>query len=119
MSVVLRYLLISCVALGLLAPKMTAALAEVIPGVQTFVICTGSEIVRVTLSADGEPIEEPVITTDHCVLGDLAAHTPDYTAHWHALARDYQFRFSVRLHPAPNGDLFAIKWPSQAPPPVV
>ncbi|MDX8350282.1 hypothetical protein SLH49_20005 [Cognatiyoonia sp. IB215446] len=104
---------------GLIAPRMSAAIAQVIPGVQVMVICTGDQMVTLTIGADGEPIEV-TDTADHvCIKSDVVKAAALVDPFWSELDRSYAFRFAIResTRSAPS-PLTRIS-PSRAPPVVV
>lgn len=62
-----RALLLLLAILGLLAPRVSGALALVAPDIRAVVICTGQGMMTLRLDAHGNPaqgIDQP----DHCVL---------------------------------------------------
>ncbi|RPE71052.1 hypothetical protein EDD53_0165 [Pacificibacter maritimus] len=69
----LHILLFLGVACGLIVPKSTVLLAElgVISG-QVIVICTGEGLQKITLDADGNPVEVDM-ETDPCALSHVIA----------------------------------------------
>jgi hypothetical protein len=68
----IRSLLIALTILGLLLPRIGAAVTLVAPGVRTIVICTGEGLQTIRIDADGTPVQG-VDHADHCVL----AHAVD------------------------------------------
>jgi hypothetical protein len=57
--------------LGLLLPRMSAAVATMAPGVVTLVICTGDGLRTIRIDPDGTPVEVSD-HPDHCVLSHAA-----------------------------------------------
>lgn len=87
-------LLLGLLCLALLLPKAGGLLLAVIPGVTTAVICTGSEIVVLTLGPDGAPIEElPEPLLDTCILADAGPAAELPTPLWVRLARSLEDSF--------------------------
>ncbi len=113
-----RFLLLLSLTFGFLLPKMGAVLVEIVPGIHTAVLCTGTELVILTLDANGDPIELPEIKAQHCTLADLADPGTGFIPAWQGLARSFHHPFAVKLHPAPGMDTLAAIWPSRAPPEV-
>jgi hypothetical protein len=73
-----RSALIVLIVLGLLLPRMSAAIALVAPGGEVVVICTGTGLQTLIIDADGNPV--PVsMHADHCLLAH-AADTSDRVA---------------------------------------
>ena len=89
-------LLVILVVAGLLAPRMSAVMAELVPGVQTFVICTGDSLVTITIGADCEPIEHEETVQHPCVLADTIAQAEATASFWLAIDRDFAHRFAVQ-----------------------
>ncbi|WP_368185215.1 hypothetical protein [Aestuariibius sp. HNIBRBA575] len=118
-SQILRALMVCLVVLGLLAPRMSAILVHVIPGIQTVAICTGAEIIILTLDANGTPIESQEHKSEHCVLADLVIAQAQPDPHWQALARDYTRPFTIVVHDAADRDRLSHILPSRAPPAVI
>lgn len=66
-----RVLLIVLTILGLLMPRISAAVAYAVPGARTVVICTGDGLTTIHIQDDGTPV--PVFEhSDHCVLSHAA-----------------------------------------------
>lgn len=82
----LRALIIVLTILGLVAPRISAAVALAAPGMQTIVICTGDGLQTIRIGEDGKPV--PVADHPHdCVL----SHAADT---------------AMRVEPAPVGIVF-------------
>ncbi len=116
LSAVLRCALVVAVAIGLLLPRMSAVLAEVLPGVQTVVICTGYEITTLTLGPDGNPIETDAIATPHCTLGDVVETMETPTPDWVALVAPDTIHPPILLHLEADQDRLSQLRLSRAPP---
>lgn len=87
-------LLLGLLCLSLLLPKAGGLLLAVMPGVTTAVICTGSEIVVLTLGPDGAPIEElPEPLVDTCVLAEAGPAIELPAPFWMRLARSLEDSF--------------------------
>lgn len=115
----LRGLLVLCVTLGLVWPKASAAVISFLPGVQSYVICTGDALVTIVVDASGTPVEQAEVDTPPCLSADLAKAHATAPTFWHKLARDYAMRFVVletARHPL---DVFQRRAPSRAPPVLV
>ncbi|MEL6645900.1 MAG: hypothetical protein AAFQ79_18360 [Pseudomonadota bacterium] len=112
----LRIGLVIALTTGLILPKMGGVLAGFVPGVMQVVICTGTEMVTVTLGPDGQPIETEVIEGEPCVMTAAALPADTALPLWHRLARDHRDAFSAVVLDRAPPRLFAVKWPSQAPP---
>lgn len=68
---VARSLLIVLTILGILMPRISAAIAFAASGVETVVICTGDGLRTIRIDADGNPVpvtEHP----DHCLFAHVA-----------------------------------------------
>jgi len=109
-----RSALIVLTILGLLMPRVSAAVALVMPGSQSVVICTGDGMQTIVIDADGTPV--PVShRADHCLLSH-ATDTSDRVVLEPKLAL---FSASVA---GPTGDLVrlsdfaAARPPPRAPP---
>ncbi len=115
----LRYTLVLSLAFGVLAPKMGAVLVQLIPGWQTMVICTGGEMVVLTISPDGEPVEVAQDGAEPCPFAAVVAGALQAVPGWVSLAPDYDHRTlaSPNLRSGPGVAL--IRGPTRAPPAVV
>ena len=71
-----RLALVLLLSLGLVLPKAGWLVAHWVFGAQVVVICTGDQLVAITLDAQGAPVEASSTQTHDCVLantpGDLA-----------------------------------------------
>tara|TARA_Y100001956_G_scaffold69512_1_gene72855 strand:+ start:75 stop:488 length:414 start_codon:yes stop_codon:yes gene_type:complete len=112
-------LLVLATVVGLLLPKMSAVVASLVPGVMVVTICTGSEMVTLTLNADGEPVEEVEPAVDHCVLADLIQDQPQPEAPWVALARSYRCPFVATPNPYQTCDYLRQQDPPRGPPALI
>lgn len=112
-------LLVLATVVGLLLPKMSAVVATLVPGVMVVTICTGSEMVTLTLNADGEPVEEVEPAVDHCVMADLVQKDPQAEAPWVALARSYRCPFVANPNPYQNCDYLRQQDPPRGPPALI
>lgn len=112
----LRACLIALLAAGLLVPKMGAVIAGLMPGVTQVVICTGAEMITLTLAPDGTPIDTGELHAEPCVMASEAVAEGPPPALWRALARDHADAFTAIAAPGTPPELFAVKRPSQAPP---
>ena len=86
MGSALRPALIALLLVGLLLPRMGAALSVIAPGAGWVVICRGDALVTVALGADGAPIGTEVAEPAPC----LAAALPPVErppGDWRRLAR--------------------------------
>lgn len=114
----LRCILVVALTVGILLPRMSAVLADIIPGVTQVAICTGSEIITLTIGPDGQPIETE-IETSHCVLGDTSAMADGPDPVWVTLARSYHPLFISLIHDAADQDRLSRIAPSRAPPALI
>lgn len=105
-----------CVVAGLLLPRMSAVLIEVVPGMITTVICTGDALIVVTLGPDGQPVELPEEIDTHCVMADGATSLANVAPDYRRLERHYSFGFKSKTHDTAGLDRLARQAPSRAPP---
>ncbi len=101
---------------GLLAPRMSAAVAEIVPGMQTMVICTGQGLVTLTIGADGIPVETPQIEQHDCVLADITVVAEMAPQFWEKLAWDHRLRFAVTESEWMPGNPLRRRSPTRGPP---
>ncbi|MBM7068168.1 hypothetical protein IU397_11300 [Actibacterium sp. 188UL27-1] len=106
------WVLVTCLTL----PSMFAVLAEIVPGVQSYVICAGDRLITVKVGPDGEPVDAPETTFTHCVMGDVVVLTKAVAPDWTLLARSYARPFSLKLHQAPDQERLAGQRFSRGPP---
>lgn len=111
-----RILLLFAICVGLLLPRMSAVLVELMPGLQSMVICTGEGLVVVTLGPDGTPIEQTDTPEHRCVMSENPAVADVTIPFWQRLAGDYHNHFGIveNLTLQPN-DLMIIG-PTRGPP---
>lgn len=112
----IQALLVVLVVSGFLAPRMSAVLAELIPGVQTFVICTGDSLVTITIGPDGEPIEHSETTPHPCVLADTIVQAQMTLPLWFALGFGFAHSFAVRENTQVADHHLALIFPTRGPP---
>ena len=97
-------------------PAHVGGLAQVLPGVQTMVICTGTEMITITIGADGEPVE--IIDEDphSCVMTKgILAEATDLPL-WQQLALDHAHRFAVLENAHRRDDHLMQARPTRGPP---
>ncbi|MEM6595743.1 MAG: hypothetical protein AAF672_13215 [Pseudomonadota bacterium] len=111
----LSILLAFTVSLGIILPKAGGVLLEVMPGFTQAVICTGSEIVVVTLDAEGDPVELPEPAMEHCVLDKGAVAFAAPYPSWVKLASQFETAFVSASVRAPAAHLRLLP-PGQGPP---
>ncbi|GAA6209426.1 hypothetical protein NBRC116601_27190 [Cognatishimia sp. WU-CL00825] len=104
---------------ALVLPRVSAVLVEFIPGVDTVIICTGSEYVTLTLGPDGTPIDVAESSDNRCTLSDTPELTVALQPFWHQLARGFQHPFKVVENGQSTLDRLAHLEPSRAPPAVI
>ncbi|KCV83357.1 hypothetical protein ATO10_01310 [Actibacterium atlanticum] len=112
----LRAGILCAVMLGVVAPKISAALIFVMPGFTSVVICTGAEMITLTLAPDGTPIEPQQIGAAPCVLSDLLQAAPAQIPLWRALELPQARLFAIKTSPLARATAFARPNPSRAPP---
>jgi hypothetical protein len=115
----LRALLVVLLVSGLLAPRMSAVLAQVIPGIQTMVICTGDELMTITIGTDGVPIETQEQTQHPCVVTEGVTLAAMDLPFWQQLAADHTHRFAVRENTRVSVDHLTRLTPKRGPPVLV
>ena len=71
-----RCLTILALTLGLVFPKAGWVVAHWAFGAQTVVICTGHDLITITLDADGNPVETKDAAHQACTLGKADASLP-------------------------------------------
>jgi hypothetical protein len=104
---------------ALLLPRISAVAAELLPGANTIVICTGFDYVTITLGDDGTPTKVSETTEGDCLrAADVAlAETPEPA--WQAWARQYALCFSCAENPHIAQDGLARLEAARAPPVVI
>ncbi len=114
-----RALLVVLLVFGLLAPRMSAVLAQVIPGIQTMVICTGDQMITLTIGADGVPVETVSENPHPCVMADGVTLATSDLPFWQKLAADHARSFAILESPRAVDDHLIRLSPSRAPPVVI
>jgi hypothetical protein len=116
----LRLTLVVAVATGMLLPRMSAVLAELMPGVQTMVICTGTDLITLTIGPDGTPIEaDDTGALPHCTLADLIDHPNQTLPAWIALHAPEAPQPAILPHLSADQDRLNGLRLSRAPPVLV
>ncbi len=92
----IRGLLVTFLIAGLLIPRMSAVIADVIPGIQTMVICTGEGLITLTIGADGQPVEAVETEPHPCVMSEVLTLAYADVPLWQRLAADYAHDFAIR-----------------------
>ncbi|MCT4611212.1 MAG: cell wall metabolism sensor histidine kinase WalK [Pelagimonas sp.] len=111
-----RIALVLAIVLGVLLPRAGAVLAEVIPGIQRITICTGTEIVTLTIGADGQPIKETQTATPHCVMADGVSEIIMPLPYWQTLALSDPQRPAILDDPLADLTTLSTLRPVRAPP---
>ena len=113
----LKILIATLVVVSLLVPRMAAAALSFLPGYTTIAICTGAEIVYLTLDSEGNPVDvgDPVDVTP-CVLADANTTDGVRTPAWHALAANWADPFVSSPHRRAAFDVLDTLQPTRAPP---
>jgi len=116
MRAALNMMLLIVLLAGLIAPRVTAIIADVLPGVQTMVICTGEGLIILRIGPDGQPIEETEQAFNHCVLSDGTVVAQQAVPHWQMLAADYTDGFAVHENTAAEAAPLARPRLTRGPP---
>ncbi len=116
---VLRGLLVLCLTLGLIWPKVSAAVVTFLPGVQSYVICTGQEMVTILVDSAGSPIEQSAGESAPCLSADVPPVTVAAPTLWRQLARDHRDHFVKRDNLSVARSVLQRPAPSRAPPVLV
>lgn len=111
-----RYAALIFLIIALTLPRISAVLVEFIPGVETVIICTGSEYISVTLGPDGEPLYTEEIGEAHCTLSDVAQVDQAESPYWHILAASFHKAFSIKENWQLATLNFSPHAPTRAPP---
>ncbi len=111
-----KYLLLIALVMGILAPKMTAAVAEIFPGYFSMVICTGDELITLQIGPDGIPVETPISSVDTCAAADIPILLLGIPDAWVGFARTYTTRFVEIAYVPFSANVSSLKDPSRAPP---
>lgn len=111
-----RILTVTLLLWAMILPKVAGVLLEWHPNIQTVVICTGTDMVTLTIGPNGKPIEVESEEDAPCVMTEETVIEVDVRTAWIALARDYRATFIA--HPSPlNGHLSKLlNRTSQGPP---
>lgn len=104
------------VILALTLPKMSVVFLELIPGVQSAVICTGSEYVVLRTGDDGTPLEITEIEDNACLRAVENAPQDKIALFWQRLALSFQDQFVRKPHSESSRDALARLELSRAPP---
>ncbi|MEJ6404335.1 hypothetical protein [Yoonia sp. 2307UL14-13] len=91
-----RGVLVLLLIAGLLIPRMSAVIADVIPSIQTMVICTGEGLITLTIGPEGEPIEVVENQQHPCVMSEGVTFATVAIPFWQKLAADYFHAFAIR-----------------------
>ena len=112
-----RLLLALTLVVGIVLPKVAAAVHLVFPSdVMVLVLCTGDGLVTVKIGADGEPMSEPQVISEPCVMAVAVTPAAQDLTHWQRLSRDFALAHVLRAGPARTLPRYARKKPARAPP---
>lgn len=62
-----RALMMLCLCAGLILPRISGVLLDLVPGVSAVVICTGDQMVVLHLDAQGQPVQVAQSEPDTCL----------------------------------------------------
>lgn len=113
------YLRLCCVLVlvaGTLLPKMSAAILTHLPGVQSFVICTGGALITITLDASGEPIEMATTDSAPCTLAEAGDPISRPAPLWVAMTLINLPPADVSENPMHARDRLLLQQPQRGPP---
>lgn len=110
-----RALLILALVTGILAPRMTAVAAQVVPGVEIIVICTGDSLQRIAIDAEGNPIDLGEADQHPCTLALAQIGAPTPAATWGAAALRISWSQTLR-HQTRAARTPALPPPALGPP---
>lgn len=113
-----RLLFALLLSVGLLLPASTAALASLLPGVQSFIICTGNGMVEVRLDEDGNPVALEESSEHPCLASAPLSVIDAPMPFWLKLAADDKPRFAVVVHVGADQTRLAHILPKRGPPAV-
>ncbi|MBV6658461.1 MAG: hypothetical protein KI785_11905 [Devosiaceae bacterium] len=106
-----------CVAV--LVPKVAGMLVDILPGYHTVVICSGGEMIAITLSPDGEPVQHGEGKSEPCQLNHALVFDERPIPLWIALACSYAFEVACAPNLVPDPSVLVTRGASRAPPVVV
>lgn len=109
-------LIIPLVIAGLLAPKLSALILHIHPGVTSVVICNGAELIRLTLGPDGTPIGDLSYEHAPCLFEDPDTDVPRILADARDVPRSYRYGFEEITHPLADADGLAQRPDPRGPP---
>ncbi|MDF3420392.1 hypothetical protein HKX54_07645 [Sulfitobacter sp. M57] len=104
-------------ALGILLPKASAALALILPTYgSTITICTPDGIRTVTLDASGTPVGETDAQTAPCLMAHATLVRPATLPDWHRLARQIECPTALKTQTVRAAQTAGLPPPCRAPP---
>ncbi|MEL7214181.1 MAG: hypothetical protein AAGK92_16075 [Pseudomonadota bacterium] len=119
LACVLRGIMVLCLTLGMIWPKASAAVVAFLPGVQSYVICTGDEMVTILVDSEGTPIEQSTSDSAPCLSADVPPVATIAPSLWRQLARDHRDRFVKRENLSVARSVLQRPAPTRAPPVLV
>ena len=114
-----RYAAALFLIMALALPRVSAVLVEFIPGIDTVVICTGSEYVTITLGPDGKPLDVDESSDNRCTLSEMAGIGLRPQTFWQRLATSFDKAFSVAENQRLADLNLTFQQPSRAPPALI
>lgn len=114
-----RFALVMAVVCAVLLPKVAAVALDIMPSVQSVVICVGDRLVTIRIGPDGQPVEVPEGEKTPCVMSDAVVALPSVAPPWVGMARSYAHAFVIRLNPGPENARLRAHVPPRAPPVVI
>lgn len=111
-----RWVTITALVFMLITPRISAVVTEFIPGLDAVVICTGSELITVSLDENGTPTKHSTQNTGDCTRTTDTPAQIAQSAIFTLLANTYQIAFVVHANAIATQEALASQKPKRAPP---
>jgi hypothetical protein len=93
-----RLTVVSLLLCALLLPKVTGLALELMPSVQTAVICAGDRLIVLRFDENMNPIEVDDVEDKDCVMHDVIAQSDQPIPAWRLLDPTNEQGFSVAIN---------------------
>lgn len=95
-------LVVLLILAGLVLPKLSVLALHLHPDITTVVICTGSEMVTISIGADGTPIETGETDQSPCLVSDGKLKQASAWVTWTMAPRSYRHGFVEKPFARPS-----------------
>ena len=118
-SAATRFLVVSTLLCALLLPKVTGLAMELMPSIQTAVICAGDRLIVLRFDENMNPIEVADVEDKDCVMHDVIAESDQPIPAWRMLDPTVGRAFAITINSDANNARLRAQLPKRGPPVVI